>query len=519
MVKVAKGEADLQTNVIAFHLLSGKPQRSSGFLDWAADAFVFGGLDDFEQEIEDVVAAQEAPQLAANWCNSVLVPQFETREQALHSVDVETRQRIEQAFAEFTKQLSSIQDPFVGMDTATAPPTGTGNASGQGGPGGSPVPSIAGGGAGGAGVSGAGAAGVTMPTSSGAGAGLTAPAAAGITPPHIAAPLPAATATPAAGGAGITRPSGLPAGAGWIPPGVPLPSGWSADPATGEVLPKGWSVDPTTGLPTAPTGSAGGRPVLGGGFDPARDIHENSDGSVSLGPDRGLTISRESGGAKGTFTLTDTDSAGQRHTYTVHFDAHGNPVVAEQRPDTAAAGATDLAGASSVGAASSLDLGAGAGAGPGPGAGAGDVGAGGVGAGGLGAGGLGSGGLGSAAGLGAAGGIGAGAAPTAAAPSVHGGAGPLPPGVHVGADNAMSASSAAASGPASPEAGTAAPGPEQGGHAGGGVGAMPLGGAGARGGGGSQEQESSRRYQQHGDLVGEDELEEWQRMGPVIGEQ
>ncbi len=48
---------------------------------------------------------------------------------------------------------------------------------------------------------------------------------------------------------------------------------------------------------------------------------------------------------------------------------------------------------------------------------------------------------------------------------------------------------------------------------------MPFGGGGARGAGGGQEQESARRYPQRGDVVGEEELEQWQRMGPVIGEQ
>jgi hypothetical protein len=103
------------------------------------------------------------------------------------------------------------------------------------------------------------------------------------------------------------------------------------------------------------------------------------------------------------------------------------------------------------------------------------------------------------------------------APDVHAGSGQqLQDGVHVGADNAMSASSAGAA-QATPVAGSAAPAQDQGGHQGGGVGGVPFG-AGGRGAGGGQEQESARRYPQRGDVVGEDDLEEWQRMGPVIGE-
>ena len=115
--------------------------------------------------------------------------------------------------------------------------------------------------------------------------------------------------------AGTTRPAGLPTGASWIPPGVSLPTGWSQDPATGEALPQGWSVDPTTGQPvhtagtgTSPTGTTptGTTTTGGSGVDPKQDIHKNADGSVSLGPDRGLTISPEKG-KKGVFTLSDTD--------------------------------------------------------------------------------------------------------------------------------------------------------------------------------------------------------------------
>ena len=36
---------------------------------------------------------------------------------------------------------------------------------------------------------------------------------------------------------------------------------------------------------------------------------------------------------------------------------------------------------------------------------------------------------------------------------------------------------------------------------------------------GGGEQESGRKYPQRGDIVGDDDVEEWQRMGPVIGEQ
>jgi hypothetical protein len=71
----------------------------------------------------------------------------------------------------------------------------------------------------------------------------------------------------------------------------------------------------------------------------------------------------------------------------------------------------------------------------------------------------------------------------------------------------------------SPVAGSAAAAAaaQPGGQAGGGLGAMPMGAGMGRAGGG--EQESARRYHQHGDIVGEDDVEEWQRMGPVIGEQ
>lgn len=47
---------------------------------------------------------------------------------------------------------------------------------------------------------------------------------------------------------------------------------------------------------------------------------------------------------------------------------------------------------------------------------------------------------------------------------------------------------------------------------------MPMVGGMGRGAGGGG-QESARKYDQRGDLVGDAEVEEWQRMGPVIGEQ
>ena len=369
LVEVAKGEADKGTNLIAFYLLGGKIHHEGGFWHSLADIASLGTLDDIEQAASEDVAAQAAPGMAAQWCNSVLIPEFEAREQVLTSINAETQQRIQQGFAEFTGQVDRITDPYASMDKAGSR-GGTGNA-GPGGGGGVAPPSVGGG-----------------------------------------------------------------------------------------------------GLP--------------GGADPKHDVHRNRDGSVSLGRARGLTISPEHG-KNGVFTLTDTDPDGTIHTYQVHFDVHGKPVVS---------GAASTGGGSAPAAVStvpSADLGSPA------------VGGGGGGA-----------GLGAGGGIG--GGIGADAGGATGAPATAHAGPQLQDGVHVGADNATSASSTEAL--AAPVAGSAAAGQTADGssHSGGGFGGVPFAG-GARGGGAGQEQESARRYPQRGEVVSERELEEWQRMGPVIGEQ
>jgi uncharacterized protein YukE len=443
---------------------------------------------------------KEAVKMATDWCNTVLTPQTETRLQALNTVCTQTEQRIQQAFAQLTGELTAIKDPFAGMTAAPAkkiiehvkPPVSKGpkgpgtppTTGGGGGGGGTTNGSSTGGGGGGGSFTPPAA--PTYPSGPTPGSGTTTTQGAGTTP---------VTGVPTLGTdptTGTTRPAGLPTGASWIPPGVALPSGWTQDPTTGEALPQGGSVDPTTGLPVQTAGTTGGTSTTGTsptgtsttGVDPKQDIHKNADGSVSLGPDRGLTITPEKG-KKGVFTLSDTDADGTAHTYHVHFDAHGNPVVSEIVPKDDVAGLDDI-----TTPASQLTGGGGGGGG----------GLGGVSAGG-------SAGLGDVSGGTAA----------AAHAGADAGSSELQPGEQVAGDNTMSASSSPPQG--SPVAGSA-PAPDQsGGQQGGGVGGMPMGGGMGRGGGGGGEQESARKYQQRGDVVGDEDLEEWQRMGPVIGEQ
>jgi uncharacterized protein YukE len=464
LVKVAKGEADKSTNLIAFYLLGGKIHHEGGFWHGVANVASLGTLDDLEQAASEDVAAQAAPGMAAQWCNAVLIPEFETREQALSSVNSETHQRIEQAFAEFTAQVDKIADPYAGMDKAGSAgggPRAGAQPGGSGGGSGVTPPSVGGGGPGG--VPG-GTPNVHLPSPPAGSPTLT-----GTTTPQSTPTVATPTVTP------------VPPATGAVPTGGP---GTGVDPTgTGGLI-------PPSGLPTG-TGGPGADPGAGlpGGVDPKRDIHKNKDGSVSLGRDRGLTISPEHG-KKGVFTLTDTDPDGTVHTYTVHFDKHGNPVVTED-----GTGGPDLGGIAGISTTPAADLGGG---------------------GALTGGSLGGGGSSAVTGGSLGGGAVTGGGISAPA-AAHAGS-PLQDGVHVGADNAMSASGTDA--PASPVAGSAAAGQSSDGahQGGGGFGGVPFAGGG-RGAGGGQEQEAARKYPQPGDVVGEDDLEEWQRMGPVIGEQ
>jgi hypothetical protein len=414
VVQVAQGQLhdDMRRVVLGiFHL------AAHGRHGWDDDGY-------YSDDCLDDPSRQAAINAATAWCNNTLMPQTEARLKALSEVCVQTQQRIQQAFATLVEDLKSVNDPFVAMTTATAPaantPThggGGGRPAGGGAPGGgsfTPPPSP------------------TFPTSA---TGSTTPQGTGSSPtPGV--PMVGSDPTGSDPTVGITRPAGLPAGAGWIPPGVPLPPGWSEDPSTGAVLPKG--------------------PI-----DPKHDIHKNRDGSVSLGADRGLTISPEKG-RRGVFSLTDTDPDGTVHTYHVRFDQHGHPVVTEVVPKDGTAGLDDSA----------------------------------------------------APGSGVSGGVAAGTA--AAAHAGPAGSPDLAQGAQVGSDDAMGAASIPTQ--ASPVAGSAAAaGQQSGAHQGGAIGGMPMGAGMGRGAGG-QEQEAARKYQQRGDVVGEDDLEEWQRMGPVIGE-
>ncbi|HEY8301576.1 MAG TPA: WXG100 family type VII secretion target [Jatrophihabitans sp.] len=420
---------------------------------------------------------------AADWCNQVLVPEYDARQNALNSINTKTTSLIQKGFAEFTGQLQHIADPFAGMDGAhgTAPAGSTGGGAGSpGGAGGGGFPG------GGGGIPGGGP---TIPTATPNIATGTPTVPAGLTTPQGTPSTSSGFGLPGgAPAAGTTRPAGLPPGATWIPSGVPLPHGWSQDPSTGQAVPQGWSGDPSTAL-SGP-----------GVVDPRQDIHQNKDGSVSLGRDRGLTISPEHG-KKGVFTLRDTGADGIAHTYRVHFDEHGNPVVTEATPHGLPA--MNTSGLTRPGGTVPQHL-TGVGGGGGGGAGVGGAGVGGGANLGGGSGGVGSVGVGGTAGVAAA----------------HRGGSQLADGTHVGADNttANAMSGSAAASPASPVAGAAAGDQAHGGQ-GSGLGGVPFGGGGARGGAGAQEQESARRYAQRGDLVGEEDLEEWQRMGPVIGEQ
>ena len=49
------------------------------------------------------------------------MPQFETREQALTTINAQTKQRIQQGFKEFTSQVSQVRDPYTGMAEKAAP--------------------------------------------------------------------------------------------------------------------------------------------------------------------------------------------------------------------------------------------------------------------------------------------------------------------------------------------------------------------------------------------------------------
>jgi hypothetical protein len=292
-----------------------------------------------------------------------------------------------------------------------------------------------------------------------------------------------------------------------------VPKGWHRA-GNGEVLPKGWHIDPKTGMPVqGHEGVHPGDPFVNHGRDSAgnrkRDVHEHKDGSVSIGRDGDVTISPE--GKNGSFTIAETDPDGTVHTYRVHFDQNGDPVVREVSGDAS----TSQSGDPFVNHGGTTDAGSGLGSGI-------DTGSGQVGGSDLGGGatGIGDSGLGGVTGQTGDGGsqldLGQHGDQHGHHPDHQGGTHTqLQEGAHVGADNAMGSTSGTA-GAASPVAGSAAAAGAEGGH-GSGFGGFPMGMG--RGAGGGGEQEAARRYAQRGDVVGEDDLEEWQRMGPVLGEQ
>lgn len=376
---------------------------------WDSDGY-------FSDDCLDDPSRQAAQNAAAAWCNNTLVPQTEARLKILTETCAQTKDAITQAFARIVADLQHVRDtdPFGGMTTASAP-TGPGTPTP-----GSPTP--------GPPTPGPPTPGSPTPGSPTPGFGGTTPA--GYTPP----PTPS-TPTPPDAASAPGRPAGLPAGAGWIPAGVPLPTGWSENPATGEITP-----------PSATTSTG-------------QDITKNPDGSVSVGADHAVTIGKA--GKDGAFHLTETDPDGTTHTYAVHFDKHGNPVVTEVAPPSAAK--LDLG--SHATAPAGVDFGH-------P--------------------------LDSAAGFGG-GGAGASSGSSLSAPTT------------VGAEATDPASAA----PPSAAAANGEQAGASGGHAAGGFGGVPMGMG--RGMGGGQQEEARRKYPQRGDVVGEDELAEWDQIGPVIG--
>lgn len=480
VVKVAQDDTadDMKRVVLGLFRLQAHGRHA-----WDSDGY-------YSDDCLDDPSRQAAIKAAADWCNNVLVPQTDQRLRALTESCSETKTRVTEAFGEIVKQITGIKDPFAGMETATAPPSMPPTA-----------PPPTGG-----------------PTSPGAPTTPTVHVPAAPTTPQNADPTvptapvhnPVPTLPTGSGG----RPDGLPPGAHWIPAGVSLPPGWHQDPRTGETVPPGYRINPRTGQVERIGGTQQVAPPWSGHHGNP-DVHHNKNGSVSLGRDRSVTIGREHG-QHGAFTITETDPDGTVHTYRVHFNAEGEPVVHEMHGDGSGAGGfphepvvpdhpviVDPGGSPRS---------------PGPG------------------------GTPAAPGSTPWGGGPAGApsAPVTSGPSgMPGGPGPVaadpPPaahtgqhagahasnaaelqqGAHVGADNAIGTSTAG-TGTGSPIAGAAAAPTGASGHASG-FGGMPMGMGAGRGGGG--EQEAPRKYPQKGDVVGEDDLEQWRRMGPVLGDQ
>lgn len=429
---------------------------------------------------------QAAISTAIDWCQQTLVPQTETRLQILDQSCKQTKQAIQQAFATVVSDLDNVPDPFAGIDSATSdqpkqhvtPQTGPTSPQGTvappqlgGGTGGPSVPS------GGGGPTG-GSPSVQLPTvpAPAAATGPTTPQGTGATPgtgtsvPGLGSTLPSGV-DPGTGlgtGTATGRPSGLPTGAGWVPAGVPLPSGWTEDPTTGELLPQGWSTNPQTGQPVPPAGT-------GSTGTTGNDVTKNPDGSVSVGSTGAVTIGRDKDGK---FVLTETDADGTKHYFTVHFGKDGAPEVTELSAADAAKLDITPSAAGQATTPAGIDV-------PSGGGGGGFAGSATVGGG------------------GAAGGS---------------GTGPLEAPTTVG-DATGSAAAAPAAQADTAAAPAAAAGDQQQGQHGSGVGAMPMmAGRGMAGAGGGQGEESRPRYPQgHDDVVGEDELDEWRRMGPVVG--
>jgi uncharacterized protein YukE len=484
MVKVANDDApdDLKRVVLGIFQLACHGRHC-----WDSDSY-------YSSDCLDDPSRQAAINAAADWCNNTLVPQTDVRLQGLTDACTETKDRIVSAFAKLVSDIKAVKDPFAGMETAHVKSKPDKSKPGKSKPGRSRPGQHDNNGH-------------DDGTHPGTYPGMHPGRHSGTTPQQNGTDPQHNAANPGKD-PGSTRPTGLPPGAHWIPHGVPLPKGWHRA-RNGEVLPKGRHVDPKTGLPVQTTGGGEhGDHNRSGKVNQKRDVHHHQDGSVSIGRDGGVKITPE--GKHGYFTVTETDPDGTVHTYRVHFDQSGDPVVREVSvTDPGVDSPTGRFGDPFVNHGRDHGLDHPDGAVPvvpnGTG-GSGDTG--------------GTGRSGSTGVTGQTGDNGShlnlGHQGDHGHHNHHGGMHTqLQEGAHVGADNAMGASSGSA-GTASPVAGSAAA--AEGGGNGGGFGGFPLGmGRGAGAGGG--EQEAARRYAQRGDVVGEDDLDEWQHMGPVVGEQ
>ena len=429
-----------------------------------------------------------AAQVAAQWCDQMLVDQVGSRLEAFFELCDRTTQEVQRLFAAISENLKQYTDPFAQLPLTQ--PSDGGPTTPQGGTPGGGVP---GGGVPGGGVPGGPGGGVP----GGPGGGV--PGAGWVPPGSGSHPGDPTSGNPTTGDP-TGPPTGDPTGGAPVPAPVTNPDGSvtfgeHGDLHIGTENPDGSfdlvETDGTTSHDYRIVFGPNGRPVIVSvdGQPVPAGAAPQPDGSVSAGD---VTIGPDDAGSG--FTLTQGSGTGA-HAYQVSYDAGGHPHVADaftsapSDPGVPAdpTGPVDVpAGnwtsnhahgghvAGHVGAhdgghvaAASFDGGAGGGA------------------------------------------------------AAHSGAGPAggdstPVQSGVGTTYGAAAPDGGSAMPAGP-AGTAAAAAASGGHGGGPVGMpmMPMGGMG-RGGGGDQD--LKRRYQPpREDVVDGADLEEWDRLGPTIG--